>query len=157
MKEQPKEFSIKSNKTKDQFIKAIMDQEYDDILHLPADIARPGYVYAIADLSRSGRLRQLFGKGWKFVPADRHPELAFNGLEAVEPRTANIIFMAKNMVLMEREAELCKIEQRELDKKHAELLRSSPGLQDAPYRPQINSKTYTKLSDDTFGRDASFG
>ncbi len=142
--------------TKDHIVKAIMNQTYDDKLEIPKESIPKGYVYGLADITWQGRIRQLLGKGWNFVPISRHPELAFSGIGEADPRLANFIMMAKNLVLMERSVEFHELEQRQRDIRHAEMLNQAPGLENAPYRPNIQTQVYTQVGDD-FGRDASFG
>lgn len=156
MTTQPKDLSLKSGRTKEQYMKAIMNQEYDDMIAIPEDLVPKGFVYGKADLSWEGRIRQLMGKGWSFVPPSRHPELAFQGIDNVDPRTANMIIMGKNLVLMERSIELHEFEQKQRDIRHSKILNSAPGLENAPYKPSINTQLYTQVGDD-YGHDASFG
>jgi len=154
MANQPKEFITKDLQTKEHHIKAIMNMDYQDVLRVPN--VPQGTVYGRVDVRRPEKIRQLMNKGWRFVPAERHPELAFNGLTQNDPRNSNYIWFGNDLVLMERSEELHQLERRERDKKDARILLTTPGLENAPFTPNIQTKLYTKLEADD-AHNASFG
>src|SRR5436190_6439076 len=102
----PKDFSSKTNVTKEQAMKAIQNMEFKDALSIPEEIIPKGMVYGRADIRRPDRIQTLLQKGWSFVPASRHPEMVFKGIEDPDPRTADWIMFGKDLVLMERSKEV---------------------------------------------------
>ena len=151
----PKDFALKTNVTKEQALKAIQNMEYQDSLSIPAEIIPKGMVYGRADIRRSDRIQNLLQKGWSFVPASRHPEMVFKGVEDPDPRTADWIMYGKDLVLMERSLELHQAEQRVMDENNRQRIMTTPGLEHAPYKPNIQTQSYMD-TDDGRSRDVSF-
>jgi len=151
----PKDFSLKTNVTKEQALKAIQNMEYQDSLSIPDEIIPKGMVYGRADIRRADRVQNLLRKGWSFVPASRHPEMVFKGVEDPDPRTADWIMYGKDLALMERSLELHQAEQRVMDEHNRQRIMTTPGLEHAPYKPNIQTQSYMD-TDDGRSRDVSF-
>lgn len=151
----PKDFSSKTNVTKEQAMKAIQNMEFKDSLSIPEEIIPKGMVYGRADIRRPDRIQTLLQKGWSFVPASRHPEMVFKGIEDSDPRTADWIMFGKDLVLMERSKEVHDFEQRVRDEENRKMIMTTPGLENAPYKPNIQTQSYMNVGDST-GRDVSF-
>lgn len=151
----PKDFSLKTTVTKEQALKTIQNMEYQDALSIPPEIIPKGMVYGRADIRRTDRIQRLLQKGWSFVPASRHPEMTFYGIEAPDPRTADWIMYGKDLVLMERSIEIHQFEQKKMDEDNARRMQTTPGLENAPYRPNIQTQSYMNVGDGN-GRDVSF-
>lgn len=151
----PKDFSSKTNVTKEQAMKAIQNMEFKDSLSIPEEMIPKGMVYGRADIRRPDRIQTLLQKGWSFVPASRHPEMVFKGIEDSDPRTADWIMFGKDLVLMERSKEVHDFEQRVRDEENRKMILTTPGLENAPYKPNIQTQSYMNVGDST-GRDVSF-
>lgn len=151
----PKEFSSKSNVTKEQALKAIQNMDYSNSMDIPSEVIPKGFEYARADIRKPERIQGLLKKGWTFVPASRHPEMVFRAVGESDPRTADWIMFGNDLVLMERSVELCNAERAHRDKMNRDRLLTTPGLENAPYLPNIKTENYVTY-DDGRQRDVSF-
>lgn len=151
----PKEFALKTNVTKEQALKAIQNQDYQDLLSVPDHKVPHGMVYARADIRKSERIQHLLQKGWSFVPPSRHPEMVLRGIENPDPRTVDWIMFGPDLALMERSIELCQAEQKFMDERNRMNIMTTPGLENAPYKPNIQTQSYMDAGDGR-NRDVSF-
>lgn len=151
----PKDFALKSNVTKEQALKAIQSMDYHNAMDIPKEIIPKGMEYGWVCLTKPERRQALLQKGWTFVPASRHPEMVVRGVEDQDPRYADWIMFGKDSVLMERSIELCQAERAWEDDKNRQRILTTPGLENAPYRPNIQTQSYMDVGDGN-GRDVSF-
>lgn len=155
MATQPKDFYSKGAISKEQAKKAIQNQEYNSSLDIPPGLIPPGMEYGRADIRKSDRIQGLLQKGWSFVPASRHPELTFRGIQDSDPRTVDLIMFGPDLALMERSLELGEFERKIRDEENRKRILTTPGLENAPYAPNIQTQSYMNVGDGT-GRDVSF-
>jgi hypothetical protein len=151
----PKDFSLKGVVTKEQALKAIQNMDYNNAMDIPKEIIPKGMEYGRADIRKPERIQGLLQKGWTFVPASRHPEMVFKAIEESDPRTSDWIMFGKDLVLMERSIELCNAERAHMDEMNRQRILTTPGLENAPYQPNIKTQSYIPF-DDGKPREASF-
>lgn len=144
--------------------RAIMDMDYRDILYIPPEIVPEGWVYKWGNYSvlgevQQGNMMKLRRKGWSPVPAERHPELAFEAFGNADPNMKGFIYRSGS-VLIERRKEYEDMEQRELERTNNEVLTSMPGTEGFAGVPGLpakdNSEAYMTFNSNA-QRNASFG
>jgi hypothetical protein len=94
-------------------------------------------------------------KGWDFVPVDRHPEMSFQGIGDVDPRTSAYVWRGGS-VLMERPVEYQELADRQMDEINYKTLLTTPGLEGFAYPAQINTEFFTGTMKEGL-KSASFG
>jgi hypothetical protein len=129
------------------------------MVKIPEEIIPPGMVYgwgaySVNNEPRPERIMQLRRKGWDFVPIERHPELAFQGLGELDPRKSGYIWRG-GLVLMERPIEYQELEYKRIDEINYKMIVSAPGLEGAAYPVNSNTQYYQGPMDNY--RNADFG
>ncbi len=81
--------------------------------------------------------------------------MVFRGVQDSDPRTADLIMFGPDLALMERSVELCDMERRVRDEENRKMILTTPGLENAPYKPNVQTQSYMNVGDGS-GRDVSF-
>lgn len=136
--------------TRDNHLRAIMDMDFANPMHIPRELIPEGIEYYWARVSFAGqddhgRLIELRRRGWTVVPADRHPELVFT--DPLQRNThMNGYIHHKGAILVERRKELCDAERRMINERNYKDQHSMPGTENYmgdPTMPVRNdSQTY---------------
>jgi len=159
-KDEIRAFGGRSKERREAEIRAVQNMEYTDMMRIPDGIIPRGMVYGWAAYSVYGQARperiwQARLKGWDFVPVERHPEMTFQGLGEVDPRTSGYIWRGGS-VLMERPVELQQIADQAMDKLNFTTLITTPGLENSQYPTQIGTQFYSGSLEEGY-KNASFG
>lgn len=159
-REEIRAFGGRSKERRESEMRAIQSMDYTDMMKIPENIVPRGMVYGWAAYSvlgqpRPERIMQARIKGWDFVPADRHPEMSFQGIGDTDPRTSGYVWRGGS-VLMERPVEYQELADRQMDEINYKTLLTTPGLEGFAYPAQINTEFFTGTMKDGL-RSASFG
>lgn len=149
--------------SRDSEIRALLNMEYLDPLHIPEDKIPEGKEYYWVRKSVNGeedphRMIEMARKGWTPVPADRHPEMQLQDFFGTLAHMKGYI-VHKGLILCERPKEYGDIERRKREKRNYEILTSMPGTENFMGEPTIPVKstheTYTskgiRVKDGGFG------
>jgi hypothetical protein len=140
----------RESEDRDAIERAILDMDYRDSMYIPPNLAPEGWVYKWGNYSIFGEplpqnMMKLRRKGWTPVPADRHPEFAFEIFGNSDPNMRGFIYRSGS-VLIERRKEYEDMENREIERVNTEALLNMPGAESFTGVPGLpvrdNSEAY---------------
>ncbi len=143
---------------RDYEMRAIMDMHYQDPLYVDPKVIPPGMEYYWVRESTLGqgdtsRMVEMKRKGWKPVPADRHPEMVFDDFFGRLEHVKGYIYQ-KGLILCERRKELGDAERKQIDLKNYQIMSSMPGTENFMSEPSIP----TQFQGDTYmTKNTTFG
>lgn len=114
-------------------LRPVLNMTYKDPLYIPPEIIPPGWEYywvreSIRGVIDEGRIVEMKRKGWTPVPADRHPEMAFDDYLARGTSHLNGFIYHKGLILFERPKEIGDEERRAISNFNNRIVNSLPGI-----------------------------